>query len=172
MNAILLQCCAGAAKIVKCGCDIEAATNGGDVEIVKSICCAIVSITAIVVLGSLLWRFMDHIANKNNAKRKRCWDVEDKIHKQKSDLIGKLLDFKKERAYPYDKDKDGKPQKRGYDDQVSEGYETIIGYLLSIAGDSTKPINLESFKQNLGIKTKDDGQSVPTNPYTESTTKD
>ena len=44
MNAILLQCCTSAAKIVKCGCDFEAATNWQEVIITGIICAAFVTV--------------------------------------------------------------------------------------------------------------------------------
>ena len=72
---------------------MEAATNCKDVEIVKTICCAIVSTIAIVVIGALAWKLIDKISNGISGWNKRNWDVEDKEWKQKTYLQDKLLVF-------------------------------------------------------------------------------
>lgn len=69
----------------------EARTNWANVEITKTICCSVVLIVAICVLGFLLWKLIDHHAQKNVDVRKRGWEEEDKDRKQKSDLLDKKL---------------------------------------------------------------------------------
>ena len=69
----------------------EAGTNWANVEITKTICCSVVLIVAICVLGFLLWKLIDHHAQKNVDVRKRGWEEEDKDRKQKSDLLDKKL---------------------------------------------------------------------------------
>jgi len=98
MNAMLLDCCNCAAQFAELASRLETPTNCEDVEIAKAICCAIVSITAIIVLGSLLWRLMDHLFKRCQEKRKQEYDVENSKRKQESDLKDKLLDFLKSKA--------------------------------------------------------------------------
>lgn len=69
----------------------EAGTNWANVEITKTICCSVVLIVAICVLGFLLWKLIDHHAQKNVDVRKRGWEEEDKDRKQMSDLLDKKL---------------------------------------------------------------------------------
>ncbi len=69
----------------------EAGTNWANVEITKTICCSVVLIVAICVLGFLLWKLIDHHDQKNVDVRKRGWEEEDKDRKQKSDLLDKKL---------------------------------------------------------------------------------
>lgn len=69
----------------------EAGTNWANVEITKTICCSLVLIVAICVLGFLLWKLIDYHAQKNVDVRKRGWEEEDKDRKQKSDLLDKKL---------------------------------------------------------------------------------
>lgn len=69
----------------------EAGTNWANIEITKTICCSLVLIVTICVLGFLAWKLIDHYAKKNVDVRKRDWEVEDKNRKQKSDLIEKKL---------------------------------------------------------------------------------
>lgn len=130
MNAMLLECCAGAAKIMKCGCNLEAATNCQDVAIAGTICSAIVRMTIIIVAGVLLWKLMgylfsvcqEHSTKKNDAK------VSDR--KQTNDVLDKYFDFLKDLSYPYDKDKDGNHVKREYDGGNSTKYiEALESYL-------------------------------------------
>lgn len=68
-----------------------AETNWANVEITKTICCSLVLIVAICVLGFLIWKQIDHHAQKNVDVRKRRWEEEDMNRKQKSDLIDKRL---------------------------------------------------------------------------------
>lgn len=69
----------------------EAGTNWANVEITKTICCSLVLIVAICVLGFLAWIQINHHAKKNADVRKRRWEEEDKNRKQQSDLIEKKL---------------------------------------------------------------------------------
>lgn len=91
MNTFLLNCCAGAAKIIKCGCNATAATNETDLEITKAICWAIVCVTGCLVVSFLIWKLIDHIANAVSGWNKRQWEVEDKGRKQQADLLEKKL---------------------------------------------------------------------------------
>lgn len=63
----------------------EAGTNWANVEITKTICCSLVQIVVICVLGFLAWKLIDHHARKNVDGRKRRWDEEDKTRKQEAD---------------------------------------------------------------------------------------
>lgn len=96
--SVLLECCAAAAQIMKCSCKLEAATTCQDVQIVDKICGAIFWIAGIVVVGSLVWRLIDKLAEWFSDNRKRTKEKEEAARKQKSDLIDKLLDFLKEKA--------------------------------------------------------------------------
>ena len=59
--------------------------------ITHQICCTIVTTVAIIVVGFLLWKLMDHIAYCQTEKRNRQWKVEDIERKQKADLLEKKL---------------------------------------------------------------------------------
>ena len=81
------------AKMVRTNppCVQETGMNWANVKITQTICCTSVIIVTICVLGFLLWRLIDHHAQKNVDVRKREWEEEDKNRKQKSDLIDKKL---------------------------------------------------------------------------------
>ena len=117
MSLILLECCKCAAEMSKCCCNIEDATNNQDVEIAKTICCALVLVTAIIVGGSIFWRVIDKIAKGCQERRKykkdeedsnrkknadllnRTWKQEDDEKKKESDLLDKKLQILKELCY-------------------------------------------------------------------------
>jgi hypothetical protein len=84
MSTLLLDACAGCAQAVKCGCVLANATNRQDVEIVKTICCSIVTLAAIIVGGFLIWKLMDHIANGISGCYKRKYTLEDIERKMKA----------------------------------------------------------------------------------------
>ena len=134
MNGILLQCCGCAEKIMKMVSSMETATNCKDVEIAKAVCCAMVSITAIAVIGVLGWKLIDKISDAISGYNKRNWDVKDKEQKQKSDLQDKLIDFleKNTSEEKYDSEA-GKFVKtlRGLDSEESQHYVKTMLALLS-----------------------------------------
>lgn len=66
--------------------------------ITHQICCTIVIVVTIIVLGFLLWKLMDHIASSKAEKRARQWKVEDIERKQKADLLEKKLSFLKDKV--------------------------------------------------------------------------
>ena len=72
---------------------VETGTNYADVAMTAFICKAVVCVAFILVLGFLIWKLMDHIANGISGWRKRVWDVEDIKRKQKSDLLTKKIDL-------------------------------------------------------------------------------
>ena len=67
---------------------------------------------AIIVVGFLLWKLMDHIASSKAEKRNRQWNVEDIERKQKAELLEKKLSFLK--------DKDSKD----YSDAIDQALNT------------------------------------------------
>lgn len=100
MNAMLLLSQCDSIVTKACGALIpviqetyEAGTNCKDVAITKVICCTIVSVTAIIVLGSLLWGLMDHLFRGCQEKKKQKYEVAEKERKQQADLQDKLLGF-------------------------------------------------------------------------------
>lgn len=106
----------------------EAETNSADIEITKYICCAFVIVTAFIVGGFLLWKLIDHLANAIAGWFKRRWEVENIIRKHDSDLLGKLLDFQKETAFPYNE----KLEKKSYEEKESKNYIETLASLLNI----------------------------------------
>lgn len=88
-DSAVTKVCGNIAPVVKEA--YEAGTNWANVEIAKIICCSLVLIVAICVLGFLAWKQIDHHARKNVDVRKREWEKEDIDRKQKSDLVEKKL---------------------------------------------------------------------------------
>ena len=80
--------------------------------ITHQICFTIVTTVAIIVVGFLLWKLMDHIASSKAEKRNRQWNVEDIERKQKAELLEKKLSFLK--------DKDSKE----YSDAIDQALNT------------------------------------------------
>lgn len=110
MSAILLssQC----DSIVTKTCDalipvvqktFEAGTNCCDVNIAEAIGKSLVLIFAICVIGFLIWKLIDHIANGVEMLFKKDKEKEESERKQKADLLDKYLDFLKEQASKDDK---------------------------------------------------------------------
>ena len=99
----------------------EAGTNWANVEIAKTICCSLVLIVAICVLGFLAWRLIDHHAKKNVDERKRKWEEDDKDRRQRSDLWDKKLQILYETCYNISKDEPKKVVKE-YNDGAVENY--------------------------------------------------
>ena len=63
----------------------EAGTNWANVEIAKTICCSLVLIVAICVLGFLSWKLLDYHAKKNADVRKREWEEKECKRKHEAD---------------------------------------------------------------------------------------
>lgn len=91
MSTMLLECCTGAAKIVKCSCTNEAVTNCKDVEMAQLVCCTIVCVVLILTLGAIAWRLIDHHAAKKASIRKRRWEFANKNRELRFDLLEKKL---------------------------------------------------------------------------------
>lgn len=91
MSTMLLECCTGAAKIVKCGCTNEAVTNCKDVKMAQLVCCTIVCVVLILTLGAIAWRLIDHHAAKKASIRKRRWEFANKNRELRFDLLEKKL---------------------------------------------------------------------------------
>ena len=136
MSAILLECCDVAAKVIKCGCDVDV-TNNYDLGITGTICQALICITTIIVGGFLVWKLMEYIAKRNYDIRKRRWDKEDKDLKQKSDLIDKKLHILSETCYDLSKDEPKKVVKK-YDDGAVKNYIAALNDALETKS-SSKP---------------------------------
>ena len=90
MPLIICQCDTYVAKV--CGSVIPIAhetkntgMNWANVEIAKTICCSLIIIVAICVVGFLIWRLIELLAKRNADIRKRLWDVDDKERKQKAE---------------------------------------------------------------------------------------
>ena len=139
MSTIILNCFCDSIfeklceKLGTCSPEVvEKGTNCADVAMTAVICKTVVFVALIFVLGFLIWKLMDHIANKNSETRKRLWEVEDIERKQNSDLLTKLLDFQKDLALPVDKNKEGKyTEERPYDSIHKENYRKMIAKLLN-----------------------------------------
>lgn len=111
----------------------KAGTNDADVEITKYICCAVVTVAAIIVGGFLIWKLIDHLANAIAGCYKRRFEVEDLERKQKSDLKNKLIDFLEKMTinekYNEDNDKVIKIRK-GMDTKESQYYTNVLKSLI------------------------------------------
>ena len=130
MNTFLLNSCAAAAQVVKCGCNMtEVATNDKDLEIVKAICCSVVLVVFILVVGFLIWKLTEIQLKRCDEKRKHDWEVEDKLRRQKAELTNKLIDFQKELAYTYEKGADGKLEKKDFNTEESSAYKKLLSKL-------------------------------------------
>ena len=91
MGTMLLEGCAGAAKMAKCGCGHEAVTSFNDVAMAQLVCCTIVCVVLLLILGALAWRLIDHHATKKVTIRKRRWDFADRRQALRNELIEKKL---------------------------------------------------------------------------------
>ena len=106
MITLLLNAPTGCEQIIKCCCKISNETNLQDVEIAKTICCSIITLTGIIVGGFIVWKLMEHIAKGVSGYYKRKWEIEDIMRKQsaeekklKTDLINKKLEILHENCY-------------------------------------------------------------------------
>lgn len=89
MNAILLEGCAGAVKLLKCDLGFKSATNCKDVQIAQTICSAIIDVTVILVIGFLIWKLIDYIAKGCQEKRQHKWEDKDKDRKNCADKLSR-----------------------------------------------------------------------------------
>ena len=89
MITLLLNAPTGCEQIIKCCCKISNETNLQDVEIAKTICCSIITLTGIIVGGFIVWKLMEHIAKGVSAEEKKL----------KTDLINKKLEILHENCY-------------------------------------------------------------------------
>lgn len=140
--SILLMCKCDSVVTKVCGSIIpmfqetyDAGANWANVEITKIICCSLVIIVAICVLGFLAWRLIDHHAKKNVDKRKRKWEKEDKDRKQRSDLWDKKLQILCEICHNVNKDEPKKVVKK-YDDGAVVNYIAALDDALRIISTS------------------------------------
>ena len=130
MSAILLQCCNVAAKVIKCGCDVDV-TNNYDLGIADIICHAFIFVTGIIVGGFLVWKLIEYIAKGIAGWRKRVWEVEDIERKQKKDLLDKKMQILNDLCYD-NKDKDAKKNIKSHDSKEIENYLEAIDNALGI----------------------------------------
>ncbi len=129
MSTLLLQCSSNTAQIMKCGCKAVSATNYYDASIAQTICCTILAIVAIVVVGFLIWKFMDYLFKRNQDNRNYKWDEEEKKRSKVVELQNMKLEILKELCYDVN-EKDKKVIKREGGDV--EKYATAIDYYLGI----------------------------------------
>lgn len=109
---------------------LESGTSCYDVTIADVICKSLVIIVAIGVAGFLAWKIIDHNANEKEQDFKKRKEKEESERKQKAELLTKLLDFQKELAFPYEKNKEGGYVRKNYDSAACEKYQnTLISIL-------------------------------------------
>jgi hypothetical protein len=133
MSAVILEGCAGAVKILKCGCDQCSAMNVNDVQIAQTICGTIVLVAFIMVVGFLVWKLMEYIANGVSGYSKRKWEEKDCVKKQKSDLQDKLLNFLEKNTSKEECSKEeGKMVKKqkSFDSKESQYYIDVLTALI------------------------------------------
>lgn len=185
MSTVLLQCCNGAAQIVKCSCDHVMETSCNDVCVVGIICVAIVIIAMYGICRFFtdrakerecqkeresqkrIWEVEDKNREQESDKKNRDWSIEDQKRKQKSGLIDKLLDLQKSLTSPYEKDKNGTLTEKKYDKNEIEKYKAVLSYLLSISEEGSEKINLGKLEKAMGLTDK---TIDPSNSSTSDTT--
>ena len=59
------------------------------------VCLTVVLVTFMLLVGVLVWRFLEEGFKVWSDYRKRCFDINDREWRQKSDLLDKLLDVVK-----------------------------------------------------------------------------
>ena len=136
MSTLLLSCVCDSIAAKWCEKAImqmnEKEAGWADVEITRLITCSLVKIAAICVCGFLLWKLIEYISKGVAEYYHRRCDVNDRYWKQKSELTNKILDFQKEIAFPYDKDIDGKFEKKSYETKEKDEYLKTLSSLLKI----------------------------------------
>lgn len=111
----------------------ESETNGNDVLIVSIICLAIAFVAIVAGATVLLWKWLENRANEKERVFKKTKEEKESERKQKSDLLNKLLDFQKEVAFPYEKDKDGKFVKKSFEAKEKSEYLKTLAQILGIS---------------------------------------
>lgn len=149
MNVLLLDCCTKVVKMMEkmmhYVCESNA-TNCNDVEITKCICEYILWIAIVAAITFLVWKVLDHIANGVSVWYKRQCDVEDCLNKKKLELSDKLIDFFKEKTYPYEKVKENDTiKKKEYDPDASVKYVNTLTELINECGGCK--LEMESLSQ-------------------------
>lgn len=119
----------------------EAGTSCYDVSIADVICKSLVIIVAIGVAGFLAWKIIDHNASENEREFKKQKEKKESERKQKAELLTKLLDFQKELAFPYEKNKEGGYVRKNYDSAACEKYQNTLISILN--GSKLEGIKLE-----------------------------
>ncbi|MCH5312179.1 MAG: hypothetical protein J1E57_09550 [Prevotella sp.] len=124
-------------------CVNEAATNWADVEIVQQICCSLIQIACIIVVGYVFIKIIDAILTYCSEKTKRQWIVEDRNHKRNADLLDRLLDLQQKRSTPYIVDKDGNWIDKDKN-QLKENREIVNAYISMLEEHLTKQDETEN----------------------------
>ena len=98
MNPVFLLCQCDSVLTKACGVITpvvqvtnESGSNCSDVCITKTICCTLVTIMVLLLVGLLLFQLINRGFNCCSEKRKREWEVEDRKAKRISDLRDKRL---------------------------------------------------------------------------------
>ena len=110
----------------------EAGTNWADFAIVGIICLAIVAVALIAKCAVLSWKKAEIAFKEKERNDKEAKEEKDETRKQKANLLNKLLDFQKELAFPYDKNKNGEYMKKEYESKEKENYQKTLASLLGI----------------------------------------
>ena len=93
MITLLLECCQSPAQIVKCSCEIEAATSCNDITVVSIICGTIILVALIARWAVLSWKKVGINYEKEEQERKSSKEEKECSRKIKADCQQKLLDF-------------------------------------------------------------------------------
>lgn len=105
MSTLLLEVChTGSQQIA----NLANVTNGQDVEIARTICCALVRIVSLCVVGYLANKLIEVISTSCSEKRKNKLDSQNAKIKRMAALLDKLLDFQKDH---YKETSDGQDSK-------------------------------------------------------------
>ena len=124
------------------------ATNCNDVKIAECICGYILWIAIIAAITFLAWKILDHIANGVSVWYKRQCDIEDSLNKKKSELSNELIDFLKEKTYPYEKVKENDTVKeKKYDSNASLKYVNTLIDMINECGGCKQKTNSQSLSQ-------------------------
>lgn len=108
----------------------EAEANKYDESIANTICDNLFWIVFVCVVGFLLWKIADNLFQRWKDCRQHKWDVDKLKWKQRADLIGKLLDFLKDRAT----DNKEQPAKNGSSSLNPESSKMSENYICAICG--------------------------------------
>ena len=111
----------------------EAETDANDVKIVFWVCLTIAFVAIVAGATVLLWKWLKIWADEKERVFKKTKEEKESERKQKSDLLNKLLDFQKEVAFPYEKDKDGKFVKKSFETEEKREYLKTLAQILGIS---------------------------------------